>query len=111
MHCGRWGAGKRDAFKFTKNAVRTDRWRFSNNKELYDITNDPSETENLYNSEPRVVEQLGKAYNQWWESVLPLMVNEGLPEVAPEDQPLSKRYFKQLEEVGIPDWAPDKINE
>ena len=111
VHCGRWNAGKREEFKFKKCAVRTDRWRFSNNKELYDISADPGEIENLYSSEPKVVEQLEKTYNQWWESVLPLMVNEGLPIVKQEDQPLVKRYYKQLEEYGIPDWAPIEINE
>jgi arylsulfatase len=34
------------------------------------------------------------------------MVNEGLPRVAAEDQPLAIRYRKQLEEKGIPEWAP-----
>jgi arylsulfatase len=111
VHCGRWKAGERVAFKFQKCAVRTDRWRFSNNQELYDISTDPSETKNLYNAEPKVVEQLQQSYEQWWESVLPLMVNEGLPMVTPEEQPLAKRYYKQLEEFGIPDWAPDNINE
>ena len=106
IHCGRWNDGDREAYKFTKNAVRTDRWRFSNNKELYDIVANPGETKNVYNSNPDVVKQLQEAYNQWWESVIPLMVNEGLPKVAPEDQPLVKRYYKQLKEYGIPNWAP-----
>ena len=66
----------------------------------------PGETKNVYNSNPDVVKQLQEAYNQWWESVIPLMVNEGLPKVAPEDQPLVKRYYKQLKEYGIPNWAP-----
>ncbi len=109
VHCGRWSTGKREEFKYSKCAVRTDRWRFSNDKELYDISVDPGEIENLYSIEPEVVEQLEFSYNQWWESVLPFMLNEGLPEVAPEDQPLVKRYYKQLEEMGIPDWAPDDI--
>jgi arylsulfatase len=43
VHCGRWKAGEREEFKFKKCAVRTDRWRFSNNQELYDISVDPGE--------------------------------------------------------------------
>jgi arylsulfatase A-like enzyme len=111
VHCGRWPNGKRDDFKYKKCAVRTDRWRFSNNEELYDISVDPGETENLYLSEPKVVEQLQKSYDMWWQSVLPFMVNEGLPTVEPENQPLVKRYYKQKSEFGIPDWAPDNIND
>lgn len=109
VHCGRWPENKREEFKFKKCAVRTDRWRFSNNQELYDISIDPSETSNLYEKKPQVVEQLQQSYEQWWESVLPLMVNEGLPKIAGKDQPLVKRYYKQLEESGIPEWAPESI--
>ena len=34
------------------------------------------------------------------------MVNEGLPTVEPENQPLTVRHEKQLEENGIPEWSP-----
>jgi len=109
IHCGRWDAGERDAAKFKQCAVRTDRWRFVNNKDLYDISKDPGETTEESALYPEVIDQLRKSYDKWWESVLPLMVNEGLPKVEPEDQPLAIRYEKQLKEKGIPDWAPDKL--
>jgi arylsulfatase len=109
IHCGRWNPGQRDDFKFKKCAVRTDRWRFVNNETLYDITNDPSETTDVAGAHPEVVSELRKSYDQWWTSVLPLMVNEDLPKVAPEDQPLAIRYNKQLKEKGIPEWAPDAL--
>lgn len=110
IHCGRWAAGERETFKFRKNAVRTDRWRFSNNRELYDIIADPSESENLYDIHPEVVKELQASYDQWWASTLPFMVNEGLPMVKPEEQPFYKRYYKQLEAFGIPDWAPESTD-
>ncbi|MDE3742137.1 arylsulfatase [Maribacter polysaccharolyticus] len=109
VHCGRWNTGERENYKFKKNAVRTDRWRFSNNKELYDILVDPGETKNVYGSYPDVVKELQQSYDQWWESVKPMMVNENLPEVAPEDQPLVRRYHRQLKEYGIPNWAPENL--
>ena len=108
VHCGRWNSGRRDSFKFTKCAVRTERWRFVDNKELYDISNDPGETTNVARAHPDVITKLRQSYDQWWTSVLPLMVNEGLPKVKPEDQPLAIRYNKQLKEKGIPEWAPEK---
>jgi arylsulfatase len=106
MHCGRWETGAMESFKFKKCAVRTDRWRFVNNKELYDISNDPGEKNNVANAYPEVVDQLRKSYDQWWTSVVPLMVNENLPKVEPEDQPLALRYEKQLKEKGIPFYDP-----
>ncbi|MGJ8655221.1 MAG: arylsulfatase [Akkermansiaceae bacterium] len=109
IHCGRWPAGKLDSFKYKKCAVRTQQWRFVNNKNLYDITKDPSETTDVSAQHPEVVAELRKAYDTWWQSALPLMVNEGLPTIAPKDQPFAKLYDKQLKEKGIPDWAPDDL--
>ena len=109
IHCGRWAAGKREESKFSKVAVRTEQWRFDNNKELYNIPKDPSEKNDVASQHPDVVTQLQSAYNQWWKNVKPLMVNEGLPKVEPKDQPLAKRYYKQLKEHGIPDWAPEPL--
>lgn len=109
VHCGRWKEGECDAAKYEKCAVRTERWRFVNNRELYDISVDPNETMDVSADHPEVVDRLRRSYDRWWASVLPLMVNEGLPRVPPEDQPLAIRYHKQLKEQGIPEWTPAKI--
>lgn len=106
VHCGRWPEGQRDKFKYIKCAVRSARWRFVNNTELYDISKDPGETKDVAASYPEVVAQMRKSYDQWWETVLPLMVNEGQPKVAPDEQPLALRYNKQLKDKGIPEWSP-----
>lgn len=108
VHCGRWKPGETEAAKFVKSAVRSERWRFVNNRDLYDIEKDPYQKNEVSAANPKVIEKLRKSYNNWWESVLPLMVNEGLPTVKPADQPFAKRYDKQLKEYGIPDWSPDK---
>jgi arylsulfatase len=108
VHCGRWDSGQRDTFKFKNFAVRTEQWRFVNNKELYDISKDPFETTNVAGEHADVITKLRQSYDQWWESVLPLMVNEDLPSVSQKNQPLAIRYYKQLKEKGIPEWAPEK---
>ncbi|TWU38852.1 Arylsulfatase [Novipirellula aureliae] len=106
IHSGRWAAGRMDGSKFKNSAVRTEQWRFVNNRELYDITADPGERNEVSASHPEVIERLRKSYDQWWASVQPLLVNEGLPTVAPQDQPLAIRYDKQLNDTGIPLWEP-----
>lgn len=107
VHCGRWNPGKRDGFQYKKCAVRTERWRLINNKELYDISKDPFQGKDVAQNHPEVVKQLGKSFDDWWKSVLPLMVNEDLPKLTKEEFPFNIRYRKQLKETGIPDWAPD----
>ncbi|MFN3192067.1 MAG: arylsulfatase [Aureliella sp.] len=104
-HVGRWKNGQAASSKLC--AVRTQRWRFVNNKELYDIENDPFEKSNVIDQFPEVVSELRAAYDQWWEATLPLMINEGV-EPAPE-QPQAVRYAKQLESKGIPTWPTPNL--
>ena len=110
IHCGRWKPGQRDDAKYKKCAVRTQRWRLVNNTMLHDIQADPSETEDVADSYPEVVAKLQKAFDAWWDSTEPLLVNEGLPTIPPEKQPFALRYAKQLKEKGIPDWAPASLD-
>ncbi|WP_442506796.1 hypothetical protein SH528x_005667 [Novipirellula sp. SH528] len=56
-----------------------------------------------------MVSRLRQFYEAWWASLIPLLVNENLPKVAPEDQPLAIRYHKQLNERGIPAWEPAEL--
>ncbi|MEO8495734.1 MAG: arylsulfatase, partial [Planctomycetota bacterium] len=93
--------------KFKACAVRTQRWRFVNNKELYDIAADPYEATDVSADHPEVIASLRKAYDVWWAETVPLMVNEDAP-YAPH-QPQAVRYEKQLAERGIPDWTPPKL--
>ncbi len=105
VHVGRWdkGADPND-FKYRNCAVRTQRWRFVNNKELYDLSTDPYESTDVAVQHPAVVADLRAAYDTWWAETLPLMVNEDVP-YAPH-QPQAVRYERQLKERGIPRWNP-----
>ncbi|PAY20810.1 arylsulfatase [Rhodopirellula sp. SM50] len=108
VHQGRWekGADPNNS-KFKNCAVRTQRWRFVNNEELYDISVDPYEAKDVAADHPEVIAELRKAYDQWWAETVPLMVNEDVP--YPEQQPQKVRYEKQLAEKGIPDWKPPAL--
>jgi hypothetical protein len=55
-------------------AVRTPKYRldvFLDHYELYDIIEDPSETNDLISELPKVAEELKKAYNDWLDDVIP----------------------------------------
>ena len=95
-----------DDGKYKKCAVRTERWRLVNNSELFDIVADPGEKTDVATSHPEVVSRLQTAFDNWWETALPLMVNEGLPTVKPEDQPLALRYESALKAESIFAWEP-----
>lgn len=107
IHVGRWVPTISEASRYDKCAVRTQRWRFVNNAELYDISADTGETTDVSAAHPEIVAKLRKSYNQWWDDTVPLMINEGVTtERFQNPTPLSVRYKKQLAEKGIPKWSP-----
>ena len=106
-HKGRWEKGEDPNLSKDKGfAVRTQRWRLVE-KELYDIEKDPFEAKDVARDYPEVVERLMKAYDQWWQETLPLLVNED--RAYTEQQPQAVRYEKQLKERGIPAWKEPSI--
>ena len=108
IHKGRWEKGEDPGeSKFRDCAVRTQRWRFVNNKELYDISKDPYEKNDVASQHPEVIEELRKAYDQWWKETVPLMVNEDRPYT--KEHPQWVRYEKQKAERGIPEWIEPKL--
>ncbi|MDP4612109.1 MAG: arylsulfatase [Opitutales bacterium] len=115
VHVGRWEAKHPLAkdvpsAKFVNCAVRTDRWRFVNNSELYDVNVDPGEMNDVSANYPEVVAQIRKRYDAWWEKTVPLMVNEGLTTKRVQSKyPLIERYKKLIEKGSIPEWTPEKI--
>jgi arylsulfatase A-like enzyme len=78
--------------------VKSDKWKLHYNEvpdlqilELYDIENDPGETENLVSAEPEVTEELKQLYNDWVDennyafSYLPVPMEKiAEPDPAPE---------------------------
>ncbi|HIG27520.1 MAG TPA: arylsulfatase [Verrucomicrobiales bacterium] len=103
VHQGRWKKGTDpDKSKYKSCAVRTERFRLVNNRELYDINADPFEQHNVIINHPEVVAKMRKAYDTWWTETLPLMVNEKTPNSP--TRPFDLLYENQLRETGIPLW-------
>jgi arylsulfatase len=106
VHRGRWDRGKVKEAKYSNCAVRSQRFRLVNNKELYDIENDPGEKSNVIDKYPAVVAAMRKAYDKWWQEVLGQMVNEDVPYA--KENPFRVLYLKQKDEKGIPAWPVDE---
>ncbi|MEZ6123134.1 MAG: arylsulfatase [Planctomycetaceae bacterium] len=108
VHVGRWEKGTDPSdSRFRQCAVRSQRWRFVNNRELYDIAADPFEARDVSNEHPDVIAEFRAAYDEWWAETLPLLVNEDVP--LADQQPQAVRYQQQLESKGIPDWVPPEL--
>ncbi len=109
IHRGRWKEGERDQMRYTKCAVRTQRWRWVDNQRLYDISRDPGGMKDVAAQHPEVMDELRTAFDQWWDSTQPLLVNEGQPRVEPGQFYLQRLYEQQRQESGIPLWDPGEL--
>lgn len=57
--------------KWNGATAMTERWRLVNNKELYDIQNDPGEKVNVIADHPEVAEKLRADFERYWQRVTP----------------------------------------
>ncbi len=82
---------KKASAKATSKAKVTDteqRWQ------LFDVQADPGEQTDVAAKHPAVVAELRAAYDQWWDSVQPQLVNEAA--VGPKVNPFKALYWKQF---------------
>jgi arylsulfatase len=101
-HVGRWPKETSpEEYKYRGCAVRSPRWHLvcdnrDNKKawQLFDVPADPGEKLDIAERHPDVVRDLDAAYNQWWASVQPQLVNENA--VGPRVNPFKVLYEKQF---------------
>ena len=116
VHCGRWDDGRknkltREENQYKKCAIRTDRWRLVDNTMLYDISADPGQLNDVAEQHPEVVKELGNAYDKWWESTVPFLVNEGLQSIPRGEHHLQKLARKQSKNGKFPQLKPVKFKD
>jgi arylsulfatase A-like enzyme len=93
-HIGRWDRGDAANSKYAGCSIRDQRFTLVNNRELYDLREDPGETHNVMDANPDALKRLRTAYDEWWQSVLPRLENENA--VGPEENPFKQLYRKQF---------------
>ena len=55
--------------KWRKHAMMTDRWRLVDGRELYDMSSDPGQTEDVAASHPEIVNRLRTEYERLWPEI------------------------------------------
>ena len=104
-HVGRWPRfSDPDAAKFANCSVRTPRWHMVSTRpaaagakpvwELYDVTADPGEKTDVAAANADTLAKLGSAYDAWWTSLRPQLVNEKA--IGPRLNPFKEMYWKQF---------------
>jgi arylsulfatase len=101
-HVGRWPQGaKPAAYKYAHCSVRSPRWHLVSDArdgkkqwQLFDVPADPGEKTDVADKHPEVIQALDAAYDRWWDSVQPGLVNEAA--VGPKVNPFRALYEKQF---------------
>src|SRR5206468_104945 len=93
-HVGRWERGEAENSKFKGCAVRNARFQLVNDRELYDLKNDPGEKRNVITEYPDTVRAMRAAYDRWWSEILPALENEKAE--GPKANPFKELYWKQF---------------
>ncbi len=58
-----------DPIKWRNTSIMTDRWRLVDDRELYDIGQDPGQQRNVIDDYPEVAARLRDEYEHWWEDI------------------------------------------
>ncbi len=100
-HIGRWERGQAAQAKYRNCSARNSRWHLvcvskSGEKQwqLFDVKADPGEKLDVAAQHPEVVKELDAAYDKWWDSLQPQLVNENA--VGPKVNPFKELYWKQF---------------
>ena len=98
-HCGRWPIAAAASAKYMNCRVRNARFSMVSvgprkKWELYDLDVDPGERNDLAAGQLPIVARMDAAYDAWWESVQPGLVNEGA--APPRLAPYKQAYWKQF---------------
>ena len=101
-HQGRWPKlSDPNEAKFKVAAVRNTRWAMDSenggrtpNWQLFDLSVDYAQKNNVIAQHPEVAKELSAAFDQWWSECLPLMVNEKA--MGPAINPFQEIYYRQF---------------
>jgi arylsulfatase len=100
-HVGRWERGQVAGAKYRNCSIRNTRWQMvcvaragQKDWQLFDLKTDSGQKNNVAAQHPEVVKELDAAYDQWWESIQPQLVNENA--VGPEVNPFKALYWEQF---------------
>lgn len=100
-HVGRWQTGHAADAKYDDCSVRTPRWHLVNVHpegkkawQLFDVSVDPGEKVDLAAAHSEVVREMEAAYDVWWESVQPQLVNEAA--VPPKENSFAIKFREQF---------------
>ncbi|MEX2592949.1 MAG: arylsulfatase [Anditalea sp.] len=75
--------------KWRQSSVMHGSWRLINGEELYDISLDPGQQNNIAPENPKMVKQLQESYENWWKDISPTFENVPAIQLCPPQEPVT----------------------
>lgn len=72
--------------KWRSSSVMSGKWRFVNGSELYDLSADPGQTNDVAARHPDLVARLRQEYETWWQSLQPAFSRYGYLKIGTEHE-------------------------
>ena len=75
--------------KWRQSSTMRGPWRLINGEELYNLTNDPGQTQDIASHYPDVVKQLRTDYKAWWADILSVFNETPAISICPPEEPVT----------------------
>lgn len=96
--------------KWKQCASMTDRWRMIGKDELYDMTTDPGQKDNVALAHPDVVDSLRSAYETWWNDVSQNAEEYNRVKIGTSFEPTIRLNSHDCHaEKGLPAWSQEMV--
>ena len=97
--------------KWQRSCVMKNKWRLVNHNELYDISNDPAQENNIAVDHPRLVDDLREEYEKWW-TLCTLQADEETPlSIGANDEVARLNTMDLRNEHGMTVWNQQQVRE
>jgi arylsulfatase A-like enzyme len=99
----------RDPIKWRKSAVMSQRWRLNNGVELYDMTKDAGQKNDVAASNPGQVKAMRDFYDAWWAELEPTFAQTTEIYLGHPDHPVVSLTGHDWIQKGLPPWNQGHI--
>jgi arylsulfatase A-like enzyme len=100
--------------KWRQSSVMQGTWRLINGEELYDISLDPGQRNNMAQKNPKMVKQLRESYENWWMEISPTFENSPAIQLCPPQEPVTLLRTHDMhmdEDKNLVPWNQKQVRE
>ncbi len=92
-----------------ENVVLRDKYRLVFGKELYDVSLDPSQQNDISEDNPEIVKSMRAAHEKWWNEVLDEVIEVTPIVLGNEKENPTSLNAMDMSEVGMPAWSQSLV--